>query len=85
MKNSEHSSPPFVDIADNDEDRRIEIIGHQVIIHKRTVSFITDDEKDKAERYITKLEARFPGIRVIERGEGPVDKTVWVKVGPPLN
>ncbi|MGC2234290.1 MAG: hypothetical protein WBA09_22505 [Candidatus Acidiferrum sp.] len=77
--------PAFVDIADEDEDRRIEMIGHQVMAHKRVVSFITDDEKDKAERYIRKLEEKFPGIRVIERGRGPVDKTVWVKVGPPLN
>lgn len=77
--------PAFVDIADNDEDRRIEIIGHQVMAHKRMVSFITDDEEGKAERYIKKLESRFPGIRVVERGKGPVKKTVWVKVGPPLN
>lgn len=77
--------PDFVDIADHEEDRRIEIIGHQVIAHNRTVRFITDDEPDKADRYIRKLEAKFPGIRVIARGNGPVKKIVWVQVGPPLN
>jgi hypothetical protein len=75
----------FMDVADHDEDRRIEMIGHQAMVHKKTVSFITDDEEGKAERYIRKLKERFPGICVIDRGKGPVDKTVWVKVGPAPN
>jgi hypothetical protein len=81
--------PPFVDIADFEEDKRIDIIGHQVMVHKKDVAFITDEEgadgQDKANRYIRKLEAKFPGIQVIGRGKGPVAKTVYVKVGPPLN
>lgn len=75
----------FVDIADWDEDKRIDIIGHRAMDHLEKVAFVTDDDKGKAERYIRKLEERFPGIRVIERGNGPVEGTVYVKVGPPEN
>ena len=75
----------FADIADHDEDKRIEIIGHRVMAHFEQVAFITDDDEGKADRYIAKLQERFPGIRVIERGKGPVKGTVYVKVGPPQN
>jgi len=75
----------FVDIADADEDKRIDTIGHRVMVHKETVAFITDDDAGKADRYISKLETKFPGIRVIDRGKGPVPSIVYVKVGPPLN
>jgi hypothetical protein len=52
---------------------------------KLTVGFITDDDPGKAERYISKLQHGFPGIRVIYKGPGPVAETVLVKVGPLLN
>jgi hypothetical protein len=76
----------YADIADHDEDARIEIIGHAVMVEQKTCAFIVeDDPAEKAERYIRKLEAKFPGIRVIARGKGPVSGTVFVKVAPPLN
>jgi len=78
-------NPKFADIADVAEDKRIEIIGHRVMVHKETVSFITDSDTGKADRYVKKLQEKFPGIRVIERGDGPIVGTVWVKVGPPVN
>jgi len=78
------SKPQFLDIADHEEDERIGIIGRAVMEHKKTSAFVTDDDP-KADRYIRKLKARFPGIRVIARGSGPVKDTVWVKLGPPLN
>jgi len=79
------SNPPYVDLGDFGENERIETIGHQVMVHQQTVGFIVEDDPGKADRYITKLEKKFPGIRIISRGRGPVGHTVLVKVGPPLN
>lgn len=76
----------FADIADFDEDKRIDIIGHRAMVHKEKVAFIVEeDEQEKKERYIRKLKERFPGIRIIEEGKGPIPNCVWVKVGPPEN
>jgi len=75
----------FKDVADYPEDERIRQIGEKAMREKLTVGFVTDAESGKADRYIRKLKERFPGIRVIDRGTGPVDDTVWVKVGPPEN
>ena len=77
--------PAFIDLADHEEDFRIGQIGHAAMVNKITVSFVTDSEPGKADRYISKLQERFPGIRIIARGDGPVADTVWVKVGPPVN
>lgn len=76
---------PFADISDHCEDERIRQIGQLAMGEKKVVGFITDKEKGKAERYIRKLKERFPGIRVIHQGDGPVAETVLVKVAPPLN
>lgn len=75
----------YKDLGDHDEDERIRQIGEKTMREKLIVGFVTDDEEGKADRYIRKLQERFPGIRVIDRGCGPVDATVWVKVGPPLD
>ena len=75
----------FADIADEDEDQRIRIIGHRAMVHKERVAFVTDSDEGKADRYIAKLKQQFPGIRILERGDGPVENTVYVKVGPPEN
>jgi hypothetical protein len=75
----------YKDLGDHEEDERIREIGEKTMSEKLTVGFVTDDEEGKADRYIRKLQERFPGIRVIDRGSGPVAATVWVKVGPPLN
>lgn len=76
---------PYKDIADEPEDERIGQIGEKAMREKLVVGFITDSEVGKAERYIKKLQERFPGIRVIYQGNGPVADTVLVKVGPPVN
>lgn len=78
----ETKKPIFADIADLEEDRRIEIIGGMAMAGK-TVAFITDSDEGKADRYIKKLTERFPGIRILGRFDGPVPNTVSVKVGPP--
>ena len=76
-------TPFYADIADHDEDKRIEIIGHTVMTHRKTVAFITDADPGKCDRYIKKLTDRFPGIVILGRYAGPIAKTVSVKVGPP--
>ncbi len=73
----------YHDIADEPEDDRIAKIGDMAMNLRKVVGFIMDDEPGKPERYISKLQERFPGIVVIARGKGPVESTVWVKVGPP--
>jgi hypothetical protein len=76
--------PPavYADIADLEEDDRIDMIGRKVEEQKLTVAFITDADPGKADRYIQKLLTRFPGIEVIGRWPGPVANTISVKVGP---
>ncbi len=76
------SMPPYVDIASLEEDKRIDLIGHTVIEHQKTVAFITDSDPGKADRYIRKLTERFPGLVVLEQFPGPVPNTIAVKVGP---
>lgn len=75
--------PVYADLGDFEEDQRIDAIGHMAMAHGKTVAFVTDADPGKADRYIRKLQERFPGIRVIERFDGPVAGTVSVKVGPP--
>lgn len=82
--------PVFADIADFEEDDRIEMIGKAVMNAPRSsadkpilVAFVVEDDA-KADRYIEKLQKRFPGIRVIDRFPGPVPDTVSVRIGGPL-
>lgn len=77
--------PPYKDIADEPEDERIRQIGEKTMRDRLIVGFITDKEEGKAERYIKKLRERYPGIRVIHQGDGPVAETILVKVAPPAN
>lgn len=74
--------PIYRDIADLDEDDRIDMIGRKVSDQKQVVAFITDSDPGKADRYIEKLLSRFPDIEVLARAAGPVANTITVKVGP---
>lgn len=76
---------PYKDLADLGEDERIRQIGEKAMVEKLDVGFVTDVEAGKAERYVAKLRERFPGIRLISIGPGPVCNTVLVKVGPPID
>ena len=69
----------FADIADFEEDKRIDIIGHRVTVHKEVVAFIVEDDV-KADRYVHKLKEKFPTISETSRGPGPVEGTICVKV-----
>ena len=63
------------------EDKRIDLIGHRVVDHKEQVGFVVEDDA-KADRYISKLKAKFPSIVVKERLRGPVKGTVSVILVP---
>jgi hypothetical protein len=83
MKPKTHR-PFYLDIADHEEDQRITIIGHAATCEKKIVAFIVEDDV-KANRYLDKLKKKYPGIKVLERGNGPVIGTVFVKVGPNMS
>lgn len=72
------------------ENDRIKLIGESVMNVPRTSGdkppmngFIVESDT-KADRYIEKLQKRFPGIRIIDRNPGPTPGTILVRVGPPL-
>ena len=79
----------FKDIADLSEDERIDQIGRAVMHDRKKVAFVTDLDDDgghsKADRYVEKLTTRFPGIRIVSRGNGPVPDVEYVTVAPPAN
>jgi hypothetical protein len=80
----------YADMGDFDEDTRIEMIGKAVMSGPKSsadkpmmTAFIVEDNV-KADRYIKKLQKKFPDIRVIDRFAGPVPETITVRVGAPL-
>ena len=76
----------YSDIADRDEDERIDIIAHHAIQHPQVVGFVVETD-EKADRYIRKLQEKYPAIQILSRGSLPDKGTVMVmvKVGPPVN
>ena len=75
----------YKDVTDDPEDERIRQIGEAVMKNRLVVGFFIDSEPGKADRYIAKLKKKFPGIRVIFKGDGPIPDTTFVKLGPPTN
>jgi hypothetical protein len=80
----------FADIADFAEDTRIDMIGNATMSGKQSssekplvIGFVVENHA-KADRYVKKLQEKFPSIRIIDRFDGPVKNTVTVRVGPPL-
>jgi hypothetical protein len=74
----------YADLADFEEDDRIRMIGEAAMKHHKIVGFVVENEPGKADRYIRKLQKRFPGIRLIGRGTALVPDTELIRVGPPL-
>ena len=75
----------YADLGDMEEDKRIDLIGHMAMDHRKEVGFVTETEPGKMDRYIRKLKERFPGISVGERRPGPIPDTWFVRVGPPVD
>jgi hypothetical protein len=72
------------------ENQRIKLIGESVMKGPQSSAdkpmmnaFIVEDDT-KADRYIRKLTARFPGIRIIDRRPGPTANTILVRIAGPL-
>lgn len=76
------AKPGYADLGPLSEGKRIETIGDAAMRLRKTVGFIVDDS-EKADRYIAKLKAKFPGIVILGRFDGPGKGVVTVKVGPP--
>lgn len=81
----------FLDTHRLNENDRIEIIGGSVMnapassTEKPVMNGFIVETEEKADRYIRKLQKRFPSIRIIDRGPGPTAGTILVRVGPPLS
>jgi hypothetical protein len=71
-------------LGDLDEDKRIEAIGNAAMKLGKVVGFIVELRSGKADRYISKLQTKFPGIKIMARFNGPVKGVETVKVGPPV-
>lgn len=69
----------FADLADLNEDQRINTIGETARKTFDCVGFVVETQ-EKADRYEEKLKARFPDLHCIKRFEGPFG-TVVVQVG----
>lgn len=69
------------------EDDRIDMIGRSVMMRRTSIDkppmtgFLVETNA-KADRYLRKLQQRFPGIRVIDRT--PIEKHILVRVAGPL-
>lgn len=73
----------YVDLADLDEDRRIEIIGTTIMQQDgKVIGVCVDAEpKDKADRYVRKLQAKFPEVKLIDISNGPVPGVKLLRFG----
>ncbi len=83
MSKRKHKCQGYADLGDLEEDKRIDLIGRYVMNKLKTAAVVVDDIPGKSDRYISKLRKRFPGIEIVEQGQGPVAKTWVIKVGPP--
>lgn len=74
------NKPPYLDLADLPENDRITAIGNMAMTGK-VVAFIVEDD-EKADRYLTKLRAKFPKVVEVERLPNvPIKDVVSIKVG----
>lgn len=71
----------YFDLHRLSETERIRQIGEAAMLGN-TVSFITEDEDGKMERYLMRLFMEFPGLELVQRGKGPTEGAVWAKVRP---
>lgn len=75
--------PSILDLFNLTEDQRIELIANRLIKHGETVAFIVDVEKGshaKGDRYIRKLQEKWPSIKLIGRTDGPAEGSEIIKI-----
>jgi hypothetical protein len=82
---------PFVtDLQGLSENERIEAIGRSVTeipassADKPLMNGFIVESDAKADRYIQKLLRLYPGVRIVDRGPGPVKGTILVRIAGPL-
>jgi hypothetical protein len=63
--------PPFLDMHRLPEDERIKQICAALATGAK-VGVVVDADPGKADRYLSKIRAGLPGVRVINRSPGPV-------------
>jgi len=73
---------PYADLADLPEDERIRVMAEHACAGN-VVACVTDDDDEKAARYIQKMEAH--GARWMKTDPGPVPETRTLSFGPPLD
>jgi hypothetical protein len=69
----------FADLGELPEDERIALIGETA--RECVIGFIVETNA-KADRYVRKLLERFPAVRLVGRGPGPVANSILVRIGP---
>lgn len=72
----------YQDLHELSEDERIDVIGHTVTAHGKTVAVCVDDVQVKVDRYVQKLKAKFPGVVILDIVKGPVAGVRTIRVGP---
>lgn len=75
-----NKKPAFADLYKLPEDERIDLIGHYIMHEQKVAAFVVETD-EKADRYIAKLTAKFPGIVIDSRF--PLAGQVAVKVRSP--
>lgn len=69
----------YADLADLPEDERIRIIGEYAMAGNQVGVPVDEEGPDgyeKADRYIKKLQTRFPLLELVNKFKGPVDNVV---------
>lgn len=76
--------PKYRDLFHLSEDERVVAIAEEAIRnHGKIVGFLVDGDnydRGKADRYIKKLNEKYPQITILDKSPGPVKDTVLIRV-----
>ncbi len=64
------------------EDERIRLIGEAAASGQIVGVMLEKDEPEKIERYVRKINKRFPTVTLLDRKDGPVSSVVTLRFGP---
>lgn len=71
----------YQDLHKLPEDDRITLIGERATKGERIAVLLERDEPEKIDRYIRKVTERFPHVRLIAKGPGPVPSVIALQFG----